>query len=97
MAGAIAGMPAASLVTPADVIKTRLQVIFKMLTQNWKTNHSLHQDSPSCDDKICLVKIKGKSNSVQLKVKTSSYCLFLTSNIILISFRVPFHGVFPLQ
>ena len=32
-AGAIAGMPAASLVTPADVIKTRLQVWILYLTQ----------------------------------------------------------------
>eukprot|EP01111_Echinosteliopsis_oligospora_P005929 TRINITY_DN1971_c0_g1_i1.p1 TRINITY_DN1971_c0_g1~~TRINITY_DN1971_c0_g1_i1.p1 ORF type:complete len:725 (+),score=230.78 TRINITY_DN1971_c0_g1_i1:130-2304(+) len=62
LAGAVAGIPAASLVTPADVIKTRLQVKAKTGEQTytgirdcfWKI---LRQEGPKAFFKGCLARV----------------------------------------
>lgn len=62
VAGAVAGIPAASLVTPADVIKTRLQVKVRAGEQSyigirdcfWKV---LHAEGPKAFFKGCLARV----------------------------------------
>lgn len=46
VSGAIAGVPAAALVTPADVIKTRLQV---HLSSILKISHFFYESVVACD------------------------------------------------
>lgn len=97
LAGAIAGVPAASLVTPADVIKTRLQVVARQGQTTYSgvldaTRKIYAEEGPRAFWKgttgefaqllnECVWQKHSHMNSIELYVIALCFCIFNTLNM----------------